>query len=96
MHTLEPIVQIGKNGLTETVIEEISKHLEKRKVVKIKCLKYFLDSIESEGSGSQKVKEVAKTLQERLNCSISCVGFSIILSKKKEVAKSAGRKDRLA
>ncbi|MBD3204383.1 RNA-binding protein [Candidatus Woesearchaeota archaeon] len=35
---LEPIIRIGKNGLSENVISEIKKLLKKRKFIKIKIL----------------------------------------------------------
>lgn len=79
-NSIKPIVQIGKNGLTETVVAEIEKHLKKRKLIKIKCLKYFLDEY-SDGSNSKKVKAIAAMFAEKLNCEASCVGFVITLKK---------------
>lgn len=46
--TLRPIVNIGKSGLTPQVIEEIKKHLKKRKLIKIKFLKNYRDTQEPE------------------------------------------------
>ena len=37
--TLEPVVRIGKSGLTDSMIGEINKNLIKRKLIKIKLLK---------------------------------------------------------
>lgn len=34
-----PKVRIGKNGITEGIIQEVQNVLEKDKVIKIKCLK---------------------------------------------------------
>ena len=50
--TLEPVVRIGKSGLTENIVKEINKNLSKRKLIKIKLLRpsyedkrKFIDSI---------------------------------------------------
>ena len=79
-NNIKPIVQIGKNGLTETVIAEIGKHLKNRKLIKIKCLKYFIEEY-SEGSNSKKMKEIAAMFAEKLNCEASSIGFVITLKK---------------
>jgi RNA-binding protein len=36
---LKPVMNIGKNGITETVVEEIRKHLKATRMIKIKMLK---------------------------------------------------------
>lgn len=36
---LKPIMNIGKNGITDTVVEEIRKHLKTNHLIKIKMLK---------------------------------------------------------
>ncbi|MFP4403333.1 MAG: YhbY family RNA-binding protein [Candidatus Woesearchaeota archaeon] len=36
------LVRIGKTGITDSLIEEINKHLKKRKLIKIKFLKSSL------------------------------------------------------
>jgi len=35
---LEPVMRIGKNGITESVYSEVDKLLKKRKLIKIKIL----------------------------------------------------------
>lgn len=40
--TLKPTVRIGKKGVTEALIKEISKHLDTRRRVKIKILRSAL------------------------------------------------------
>lgn len=75
---LKPIVQIGKNGLSEGTLIEIKKHLKKRKLIKIKCLKYYLDA--SEGTNKEKMKQTADTIASYCNAEIvSIVGFTIVL-----------------
>jgi RNA-binding protein len=87
-HELPISVQIGKNGLNDNVIEEIKKHLKKRKLIKIKCLRYFIDSYDDETtpltSNSQKMKHIAGHLAETVSGRvISVTGFTIILWHKK-------------
>ncbi|MGD9780346.1 YhbY family RNA-binding protein [Methanomethylovorans sp.] len=36
---LKPVMNIGKNGITETVVQEIKKHLKADHLIKIKMLK---------------------------------------------------------
>ncbi|MFC1691198.1 YhbY family RNA-binding protein, partial [Nanoarchaeota archaeon] len=40
--SIEPVVRIGKNGLTPAIIDEIKNQLRKRKIIKIKILKSAL------------------------------------------------------
>lgn len=37
-HNIEPILQIGKSGITENVIKQIDESLEARELVKVKVL----------------------------------------------------------
>ncbi|MFC1800893.1 YhbY family RNA-binding protein [Nanoarchaeota archaeon] len=37
-HSMGPVLQIGKSGLTDSVIQEIIKILKKKKLIKIKLL----------------------------------------------------------
>ena len=41
---MEPILRIGKNGLTNGVVSEIDSQLRKRHLIKIKMLPAFLDT----------------------------------------------------
>ena len=79
-HELKPIVQIGKSGLTESTLKEIEKHLKKRKLIKIKCLKYFLDEYPGKNNKS-KLDDICSILEEKLNCRTKHIGFNIILNK---------------
>ena len=70
--TLEPILRVGKNGLTDSVIIEIKKQLHKKKLIKIKFLKAAI--------GDKKKKEFAKEVAERTNSIlIHQVGFVVVL-----------------
>ena len=41
-HTMEPIFQIGKEGLTDLVLNALEEALEKREIIKIKILETAL------------------------------------------------------
>ncbi|MDI9610189.1 MAG: YhbY family RNA-binding protein [Archaeoglobales archaeon] len=67
-------INVGKNGITESLINEINSQLEKRGVVKIKLLKNF----ESRSDKGLVVKE----LTEKLSCRIRDVrGYVITLER---------------
>ena len=44
--SLKPIIRIGKNGLTDGIINEIKAHLKKRRLIKIKLLQNSLENSE--------------------------------------------------
>lgn len=59
---LDAIVRIGKSGITESLIDEISKHLKKRQLIKIKFLKGSI--------GDSTPKEAAKYIANETNSEI--------------------------
>jgi len=69
---LEPILRIGKSGLTDGVLKEIEKQLKKRKLIKIKFLKSALDG----KNRKEFAKEIATKTRSEL---IDQVGFVIVL-----------------
>lgn len=72
-HTLEPVVIIGKDGLTEEVVESIKLVLSKRELIKIKLLK----------NCSVNAKEVMQKICEVLNAqAVQCIGGVIVIYKK--------------
>jgi len=72
--TLEPVIRIGKNGLTENTIKEIKKQLNKKKLIKVKLLRAFV-------KGKDK-KLIANKIAEETNSKlIDMVGFVIVLYK---------------
>jgi RNA-binding protein len=72
---LEPAVRIGKNGLTDAAIQQVRKLVIKRKLVKVKFLRSFLET--------QDKKTAAKRLAEATGSElIGQVGFVVVLYKR--------------
>ena len=44
-NTMEPIVQVGKGSVTESVLHSLNEALDARELVKIKVLKNCLDEV---------------------------------------------------
>jgi|Deesub1362A_J573_1020465.scaffolds.fasta_scaffold00033_166 RNA-binding protein len=74
---IEATVQIGKAGLTASVVEEIKRQIEKRKVVKVRILKSALTSLDIEDMGT----ELAKRTDSKL---VGVRGRCIVLKKPKK------------
>lgn len=62
---LEPVVRIGKSGLTEGIIVEINRHLRKRKLVKAKILN---------NCGEDSDRLIEKVLEKTSSALVSRVG----------------------
>ena len=72
---LKPIVQIGKNGLTPTSIEQVSRALKKHKLIKVKFLKSALENKDK--------KEIARELAQFTESKIIyATGFVVALYKR--------------
>ena len=68
---LEPIFQIGKNGITDVFLDELESALEKRELVKISVRNDLLSA-----------KEVLHEICEKIGAEpISQIGFKIVLYK---------------
>ncbi len=71
---IKATVQIGKDGITEGVINEIKAQLKKRKIIKIKFL---------QNSDRDNFREKIKNLAERSNADILEIrGFTAVLKKR--------------
>jgi RNA-binding protein len=71
---LKATVQIGKDGLTNGVIEEIKSQLKRRKIIKIK----FLQNADRENF-KEKIRDIA------MKCNADIVeirGFTAVLKKR--------------
>ncbi len=73
--SLEPSVRIGKNGLTDSIITEIIKVLKKRKLVKIKLLRAFIQDKDKK----KIAQEIADKTKSKL---VQVTGFVITLYKR--------------
>lgn len=62
---LNPIIRIGKSGITDNIIEEIKKHLKLRHLIKIKFLKSFVDSFDKHDAAESIVKSTNAIIIER-------------------------------
>lgn len=72
---LKPIINIGKNGLTPEMIDHIKLLLKKKKLIKIKLLKSYMESSEK--------KEAAKLLCEKTGGElVEQVGFVVVIYKR--------------
>ena len=56
-HGINPIVQIGKNGITDAVLKQIDEALDKHELIKIK----FIDF-------KDEKKELAAQIEKNLEC----------------------------
>jgi RNA-binding protein len=72
---MEPLVRIGKNGLTDNAIMQVKSLLQKRKLVKVKFLRSFLESSDRKAAA----KELAKATSSDI---IDQVGFVVVLYKR--------------
>ena len=71
-NALEPVMQIGKEGLTENVVTSVNLLLEARELVKIKVLKNI----------DLTSREIADELSAKLNADVvQVIGNNLILYK---------------
>ena len=77
-HTMEPLFQVGKNGITENFITQIDEALEKRELIKIKVLNNsFLEA-----------KEVAVELIEKVGAEfVQSIGNKFVIYRESEENK---------
>ena len=72
-NVIDPVMQIGKEGLTENSLVQIKALFEARELFKIKILK----------NCDYQPKELAEEIQNQTNCEIvQCIGSRIVLYKK--------------
>ncbi|MCI0130603.1 MULTISPECIES: ribosome assembly RNA-binding protein YhbY [unclassified Vagococcus] len=69
-HHLDPIVQIGKHGLTDTVYDQVDDILERRELIKITLLQ----------NTDEDIQDVAWRMEEELDCAVvQIIGRIIVL-----------------
>ena len=72
--SLKPVVSIGKSGLTENVIEELTAALKRDKLIKVKLAGGAIENYGKEGLLPDILKETKAQLIEKK-------GFTIVLYK---------------
>jgi RNA-binding protein len=72
---IEPATHIGKNGVTDSLIEEINRQLKDNKLVKVKVLKSAMESMPRD--------EIASLLAEKTGAElIEVKGNTVVLFKR--------------
>lgn len=78
-NTMDPLFQIGKNGLTENFVEQVKEALESRELIKIKVLNNSL----------LEADEVVKELCQRADAEyVQSIGSKIVIYKESEENKT--------
>lgn len=78
-HTLEPIFQIGKDGISDALIDGLDKALEKREILKVHILE----------SALLDTKETCNELAGKLNAEpVQAIGNKFILYRRSEGEKN--------
>lgn len=72
---INPVLRVGKNGLTEGAVKEIEKQLKKRKLIKVKILKSAL-------AAKNKDELIKDIVDKTSSVLIEASGFVVILAKK--------------
>ncbi len=74
-HGVKPVIQVGKDGVSPALIEQISETIAKRELIKIS----FLDSMPEEKSEAKE-----KILERTRSEFVSLVGSKLTIYKKNE------------
>lgn len=92
-HELKPTIWVGKNGINESLYDEIKKQLNKNKLVKVKILGSAID--EQDIDRKKVPDEIAKEVGAEL---IQKVGFVFTLYKNtsSSVSDSTRAKSKMA
>ncbi len=82
-HNIKPMLQIGKNGVSEEFLKQLDTSLELHELIKISVLE----------NSDRNMKEIAEILVKELNCEfVSSVGFKIVVYRESNTLE---RKDRI-
>ncbi|WP_073508126.1 YhbY family RNA-binding protein [Streptobacillus notomytis] len=81
-HGLEPVVRVGKEGLTYTVIESIRTYIKKNELMKVKLLQNSLEDVNM---------ELINEIELKANCIfVGSVGKIMIFFKEKRDKNKVG------
>ena len=61
---LTPLLNIGKNGVTDSVIEELLRQFKRNKLVKVKILKSALEDMDRKAIAGELAKRTGSQLVE--------------------------------
>ncbi len=82
-HNIKPMLQIGKNGVSDEFLKQLDNSLELHELIKISVLE----------NSDRDMKEIANTLVEKLDCEfVSSVGFKLVVYRESSTLE---RKDRI-
>ncbi len=82
-HNLKPMLQIGKNGVSEEFLKQLDNSLELHELIKISVL----------DNSDRDMKEIANTIVNELGCEfVSSVGFKLVVYRESSTLE---RKDRI-
>lgn len=74
-HSLEPILQIGKSGITENLLKQIDEMLETRELIKVKIL----------NNNELDANEVANDISEELRAEfVQSIGNKFVIYRESE------------
>ena len=73
-HHLEPVVRIGKNGLTEGVITQVRNALKKQGLIKVRFLRSFVEGHDRKEEASMLARATGSAL-------VDVAGFVVVLYK---------------
>ena len=72
---LMPMINIGKNGLTDSLVKQIETIIKKKKLLKIKINKSALEN--------EDKKEIVRKIIEKTNAElIDFIGFNVVIYKR--------------
>ena len=72
---LEPALRLGKKGITEAQVKEIKQILKKKKLIKIRLVKGYLEGKDRKA----EARHIAELADARL---IDAIGFVVVLARK--------------
>ncbi len=64
-HNLDPILRIGKNGLTDNMIAEIAKTLKAKRLIKIKLLRSFVENRDLKAAAEEMAQKTKSHLVQQ-------------------------------
>ncbi len=85
-HLLDPIVRIGKSGLSDAAILEIKKQLERHKLIKIKFLRSLLEQYDKKTLFSELTAKTGATLVQHTGFT-ACLWQDLNRQKRKNIPK---------